>query len=321
MHHRVWRGSDRRRGLSRGGRVEQPGPVDRVGSRRAQVRRRVDQGLSRLERLERGVARQDEGSRGGDGRRGEAGAPRCGRRTGCPEHKDVVARVAVRRPARRHEVHLRPGVRVGGVQTVVAGCPDADHSGKRGRVLIAARGVIPRRGHEQHPACLCVGHGVGQPRAVVGAAEAHVHDADTMIGRVDQPGGDGTVGEAAAPARLDGHELRGPSERGDGGPVVGGGADHPRHRGSVPSGISVARGQRSVLQRVVARHQLAGEIGVRAVDAGIDVGHDDRRRAVRDAPRLPGPHTCVGPVDTVQVPLRRVLRVVGNVEEPTREVG
>ena len=76
------------------------------------------------------------------------------------------------------------------------------------------------------------------------------------------------------------------ADAGDAGAVVGRGGDDARHGGAVA--VRVGRAVRAV-EDVVPRDELAGEVGMRAVDAGVEDRDDRGARRVDGAVDLVPP--------------------------------
>ena len=144
-------------------------------------------------------------------------------------------------------------------------------------------------GDDDDALALGVLHRVVHRLGVVGAAEGHQDDVGAVVGRPDHAG-DGVGVPAGAVGAQDLH-------RGDAGPGVGDAGDalavvdarggDAGHGGAVAVGVAV---RVAAVQEAPAPGHAAGEVGVRAIDAGVEHG-DPGVAEVGEVERCePGPY-------------------------------
>jgi hypothetical protein len=175
---------------------------------------------------------------------------------------------------------------------------------------------IARGCHQDHPGR----HGgvdrlAHRPR-VAGVGERHVHHPSAGDdGLVDAQGDVGVPAAAVVVEHLDRPHLGVPTDARDALGVIGGGGHDPRHVGAVPVAVI---GERTVAE-VAPDDDLARQVGVRGVHAGVEDGDDHVGAALREVPRHRSTHPRQAPlVDAVALVGRRrcEARVVGHRRQP-----
>jgi hypothetical protein len=236
-----------------------------------------------------------------DEQRGEAG--RFGGGGGGSRDVDVAAAGLSRQNAvARSGDGGGAGVAVGVEVVVLVGGGDANHVGHARRIGQRARAVVAGGRDKDDSLTRGIVQSVGERGGIAGATERHQNDVRAVVGRPEDAGDDVGVGAGAVGAEnLDGRNVRaGVGDAGHADVVVDAGRGDAGHLGAV----AVRVGVRITADEALAADDLAGQVGVGRVDAGIEDG-DRRRAANRDvAIRLV-------PGDLGKGPLLSVVRVVG----------
>ena len=174
-------------------------------------------------------------------------------------------------------------------------------SGRVGRRTLA---VIPRgRDHDDvlRPGVI---NGVLQILTEAGVAEPHEDNVGAMVRRPDDTADDVSV--LAGPVGTEhgnGHDAdAGVADACDPGVVIGVGRNNPRQRGAVA--VRIGAPISGAVKDGNSGHDLAGQVGVRGVDAGVKHRHNSGPlgRGVKD----------LAPADLGQGPLGAEIRVEGD---------
>ncbi len=196
---------------------------------------------------------------------------------------------------------MRPVVGERGFVVVLVAGGDGDDILAGCRVGGAGGVVVPRRGDDDHATVEGVVDGILQGGRAVVAAQAQVDHPRPVVGGVGDAADDVGVRACARGVQgLHGHHLGVVGDAGYSYTVVGEGGDGAGDVGAV---AVVVCGVAVVAHEVVPGDQLAGQVGVGGVSAGVHDG-DDHAAACGQVPGL-------GELHLGQVPLLAEQGVVG----------
>ena len=212
---------------------------------------------------------------------------------------------------RRSQVDIGLVTRVAGPIVVMIGCRDRKHLRVGGRVVVrigratalgaALSAVAGGRDHERI-ATGGVVDGIAEVCAGVDPSQAQVNDLGIVVGGASNGQSDVAVGADAL--RIERLQRQNPH--------VGGQPSHaysvvgrsPDDAGHVRAVAIVVAWVKIPVDVVISRRQTPGELGMRAVDAGVDHRHHEGIGAEGEIPRL-------GRTDAAHVPLVADVWIVG----------